>query len=566
LINIFLFSFISSIYLICAGSIFYAKKNNGISDIYTSIFFGSSFLGFGSVILNFYLPLDIIINSIVFILILFVGLLLILKRKNLYNVIIGSLLISLISTLILSYDTIYRPDANLYHLPFTKIINENKIIFGISNIHFRFGHISILQYLNANFYNFLFKENGILIPAAIIFSSFVLYFYNEIKNNSEKNKIYTFYIFLLLAYMLYGFNRYSEFGNDTISHLYFFLITSYFLKDNYNENITVEDFTKIVLLSLFCFMLKTSLVFVFIIPLYIFIFKFKKKYIFNLSNIFILLVSLSWIIKNLIISGCVIYPVEVTCFNNLDWISNNPDDLISPLIQSLDNEAWTKGWPDYKERSVTQQTYVENFYWLPTWLSNHGLFIFKKISIYAFIILIIILVLKKIHTKGSLSKTKFNNYNINLLLLFSLICVFIWFIRFPVFRYGSSYIIVLLATITTIAIIKFKFIELNSVKYKKFLNVSIIIFFVLFSLKHTMRIYKNYKNLSFSNPWPQFPKKENTKYISRPILIDGKFAYYRLREKRDGCGYTSAPCTPYPVKNNIYLKKINGYKFYLIKK
>ena len=81
-----------------------------------------------------------------------------------------------------------------------------------------------------------------------------------------------------------------------------------------------------------------------------------------------------------------------------------------------------------------------------------------------------------------------------------------------------------------------------------------------------MRIYKNYKNLSFSNPWPQFPKKENTKYISRPILIDGKFAYYRLREKRDGCGYTLAPCTPYPVKNNIYLKKINGYKFYLIKK
>ena len=166
----------------------------------------------------------------------------ILKRKNLYNVLICSFFISLISTLILSYDTIYRPDANLYHLPFTKIINENKIIFGISNIHFRFGHISILQYLNANFYNFLFKENGVIIPAAIIFSSFVLYFYNEIKSNSEKNKIYTFYIFLLLAYILYGYNRYSEFGNDTISHLYFFLISSYFLKDNYKDNITTEGF------------------------------------------------------------------------------------------------------------------------------------------------------------------------------------------------------------------------------------------------------------------------------------------------------------------------------------
>ncbi len=565
MINIFLFSFISSIYLICAGSIFYAKKNNDISDIYTSIFFGSSLIGFGSVIINFYLPLDIVINSIIFIIILFVGLLLILKRKNLYNVLICSFLISLISTLILSYDTIYRPDANLYHLPFTKIINENKIIFGISNIHFRFGHTSILQYLNANFYNFLFKENGIIIPAAIIFSSFVLYFYNEVKNNAEKNKIYTFYIFLLLAYILYGYNRYSEFGNDTISHLYLFLISSYLLKDNYKENIITEDFNKIVLLSFFCFMLKTSLVFVFIIPLYIFIFKFNKKYIFNLSNIFILLISLSWIIKNLIISGCIIYPVQFTCFDNLNWISNNSEDLISPFIQSLDNEAWTKGWPDYKGESVTRQTYVENFYWLPTWLSNHGFLIFKKILIFTVIILIIILILKKIHAKGDLSKTKFNN-NINLLLLFSLICVFIWFIRFPVFRYGSSYVVVLLVTIATIAIIKFKYIELNSIKYKKFLNLSIIIFFVLFSLKHTIRIYKNYNNLSVNNPWPQFPKKENTKYISKPILIDGKFAYYMLRQKRDGCGYTLAPCTPYPVKNNIYLKTINGYKFYLIKK
>ena len=90
-------------------------------------------------------------------------------------------------------------------------------------------------------------------------------------------------------------------------------------------------------------MLKTSLIFVLIIPLYIFIVKFNKKYILNFFNIFILLFSLSWIIKNLIVSGCIVYPVEATCFDNLDWFSNNIDNNISPVIQSLDNEAWTKG-------------------------------------------------------------------------------------------------------------------------------------------------------------------------------------------------------------------------------
>ena len=83
-------------------------------------------------------------------------------------------------------------------------------------------------------------------------------------------------------------------------------------------------------------------------------------------------------------------------------------------------------------------------------------------------------------------------------------------------------------------------------------------------MKHSLRIYKNYNELVFNNAWPQFPKKEDTKYISEVVQIDGKFAYYLLKDK-DGCGYTSSPCTPYPVKNNIYQKKKNGYKFFLIK-
>ena len=41
---------------------------------------------------------------------------------------------------------LFRPDAGLYHLPFTKILNEEKLILGLSNLHFRFGHTSILQY------------------------------------------------------------------------------------------------------------------------------------------------------------------------------------------------------------------------------------------------------------------------------------------------------------------------------------------------------------------------------------------------------------------------------------
>ena len=60
------------------------------------------------------------------------------------------------------------------------ILNENKIILGISNLHQRFGHTSIMQYLSAIHYNYIFGLNGIVIPLAsvaiysiILFLSFI---------------------------------------------------------------------------------------------------------------------------------------------------------------------------------------------------------------------------------------------------------------------------------------------------------------------------------------------------------------------------------------------------------
>ena len=60
----------------------------------------------------------------------------------------------------------YNPDSALYHFPYVNILNDNKIIFGVSNLHQRFGHISIMQYLSAIHNNYIFGLNGIVIPLA----------------------------------------------------------------------------------------------------------------------------------------------------------------------------------------------------------------------------------------------------------------------------------------------------------------------------------------------------------------------------------------------------------------
>ena len=92
---------------------------------------------------------------------------------------------ALITIVLLYASNINRPDAGLYHLPYTSLINENKIIIGSANIHFRFGHISIIQYLSAIYNNYLFNTSNITLPLASVFSIFLIF---SIKKMSEHLK------------------------------------------------------------------------------------------------------------------------------------------------------------------------------------------------------------------------------------------------------------------------------------------------------------------------------------------------------------------------------------------
>jgi hypothetical protein len=194
--QVFLYSVISTLYLITCGNIFIKNKKNLPSEICKIGIFGSIILSFISLLLNFFFPIDQYISSIIFLFFLIPTLIYFIKVRTLKYTLIISLISGAVTTLVIVLDNIYRPDAGLYHLPCTKIINENKVIFGAANIHFRLGHISILQYLNAIYNNRLFGDNEILLPIASIFSLLIIFFISELYNEFKKKKIYSLYIFL----------------------------------------------------------------------------------------------------------------------------------------------------------------------------------------------------------------------------------------------------------------------------------------------------------------------------------------------------------------------------------
>ena len=69
------------------------------------------------------------------------------------------------------------------------------------------------------------------------------------------------------------------------------------------------------------------------------IFKEKKIYF---SLIFLVL----WLIKNLLVSGCLVYPVKKTCLGHVEWT-----DLKKVEYVSNENEAWTKNWPSFRKNN-----------------------------------------------------------------------------------------------------------------------------------------------------------------------------------------------------------------------
>ena len=198
MVNLFFSCLISSVIMMNFSllSHIYIFKDNK-KKFYESLIYGPILLSIIIIILNFFIPINELVgNFILFYSI--VNLIFFFIKKNFKIKIIKVLITtSIISFLLICLSNINRPDAGLYHLPYTSLINDNKIIIGASNIHFRFGHISSLQYLNASYYNQFLPLEFITMPMANIASFFYFFVISKFLSSLKSDNINkTFILFL----------------------------------------------------------------------------------------------------------------------------------------------------------------------------------------------------------------------------------------------------------------------------------------------------------------------------------------------------------------------------------
>lgn len=536
-------------YFFC-GLFFEKNKKIFESEIYENFFFttvkGIIYCSFIALLINFFFPLNKFLNTLVLLIIPIAVMryMPILKKKEILKSI---LVISIISFLFLLYSNINRPDAALYHLPYISILNEYKIIFGLSNIHFRFGHVSIIQYLSALNNNFIFGVNGINIPIAVVASLFFAFFLSILINLKNKNELdLKFFLYLFISlFIFYKMIRYSGYGNDGITHLFFFLLIIVLLTRNINENLSF-----IYLLCVFLFMNKNTFVLTLIIPLFFFI----KENLFNIAKYSKIIFSFptillaSWLIKNMIISGCIIYPINFSCFDMLAW--TNKDQY---TYEALSGEAYAKGWPQNTNKELNMSEFVQNFNWINAWLTLHFKYIIKILVPYILIISFIILFIKK-DGKKIFFENRNKVINVALLLLFFNL---IFFLKFPLFRYGYSYLISLIVLLSLLSIDR-----ISLKRSKKLANILIIIFPLIFLAKQGNRIISINEYNYINSPWPNIYSLTKDVETKNKVYDEKNLVIYRASRE---CGYSKAICTNYKIDKKLNIEKKYGYNFINLK-
>ena len=552
MITLILNSFLVVLLFSPFGLLLSNKSKNNLEYYTSQLLYGVIIISFIALLLNFFFPLKPTLNTMV----LLIPLYIIFKNFKLYfnkNFLIFLLLSCTLITLLITESNVYRPDAGLYHLPYIKILNEEKIIFGLSNLHFRYGHISIIQYLSAISNNLIFIENGIVFAQALIASSVIINFCFKIYNY-HKNENYNFHFYYLIAvfiFIIYKMNRYSEYGNDAPAHfLLFFLISEILiLKENGAKNIC----NNFILIAFVIFNKITLLVCFFLGLIFL-----TKKNIIEILKLkrfyFLIFFTFFWLIKNVIISGCILYPVKSLCYENFLWSNIEQVGHVS-----VENEAWTKGWPDYSKiqnknikKEISIEDYSKNFFWIKYWSTGHLSKITRTLTPYILFLLTLVIFIKtysKIRNKFSINK----KYLYLILIMF--VGTLLWFFKVPVFRYGYSYLISLISLLFAYTCIHFSEVKTS---IKKLFSYLLIFCIFILTTKNILRIVKTENDYN-NYPWPKYYSMDDkNEKVSTINLILNNVNFSKPKEG-EYCMYSDTICTHYGLDKNLKLTKKKNY-------
>ena len=478
-----------------ANNLIFQFKNSNLGELGLIGFF---FIYSITLIIHFFAPITNLIIYFIYLIFFLFFLFNIKKILVLSKIENNKYFIIFIIFIILSVTNNHHDDLYIYQLPIINYMQNYKIIFGFINLNDFIGQGHSF-YEIMSFFKIPFYENRAYFLLPIIFLNFfVIFLFETLK--IQKSQLVKYFIYFIILLLIIRFNRSKEYGTDLpILCLLFYIQINFF---NFINSKKIEFFYKAVFASLFCVILKLyGVLSIFYLLAFLPILKKnlleifgKKKYFVFLFTIFLLT-----LLKNIIVSGCAIYPISKTCFNkaNFSW-------SIGKEIAESRNEfynAQVLGW-----RSYTKNINNGKFLTAEQYLNKK---IFEKIKglasdrdrdkILTGIIFLGIFVLILVFSKDKIETKKLKNSTNFLILLCLFLPLLIWLMKLPQSRYG--YFAYLSCLIFYISFYFFKVGEINKNLTTSFFSI-LLVFLVFKNLSrvyHEIKYFDNFQSYPIKN-------------------------------------------------------------------
>ena len=286
----------------------------------------------------------------------------------------------------------------------------------------------------------------------------------------------------------------GEHGTDRSAQiLVFILLIEILLLINFPVD-KYTQITKIYMLMglIISFKAFYTLYLLFFIP--VFFFYYEKNNLFSVFRIiqnkffvFFLFLMILLGVSNFFNTGCLLYPVNITCFESLKW------SFDSQHITHMNNwyEQWSKAGAGPNFRVVNPLEYIAHFNWVPNWIE---IYFFNKVSDFLggslFLSLVVVLIFY------SKIKIQIGSYKILLTYLILLSLFVEWFYNHPSLRYGGYCLLATLIFLPISVLLEKNFnIEDKNLKNKFFFLIMCGL--LIFLGRNLIRIDREYKQYGY---------------------------------------------------------------------
>lgn len=438
------------------------------------------------------------------------------------------------------FNSLYAPlvyDSGLYHIQAIEWIERYAVIPGLANLHDRFGfNPNIFILFAATSFDDILNQDAYPINFTL-FLLFTAWLLNRINKEFKlKNYIYGFSNIVILIILINNLHLLSSPTPDLICIVIpLFIFLRYLEINRQNENNPIMKYYPIIVMSLYIITVKLStLPILILIP--IIIFQYRKKL--NLKElfpiiIFTFLIIVPWMIRNLIISGWLIFPFSGIDLFTFDW--KVPSKDVNSLKEAI------SGWGRNPGQNFRETANLSLSKWFPLWWTAQS--DFKRVI---FVILsfspILVIIFNYLTNKRNVNKSFLIVY------LVSYLGFLFWFFTAPDWRFGLAFI-----TMCFLSLFFFKDLKINfySNYFVSILSL-ILIAYIIYTNQNTLNyVINNYEKVSNIPPKIQKSNKKG-KVQFESFNIDNKIIVkYPIDDYR--CFDEDIPCSSY-LKTNIHLR------------